>query len=638
MSQHSFHFTIGPVQGFVAQARRTRDFWAGSFLLSWLSGVAMLAVKAQGGTIEFPKPRESYLDWIGGRGTGERPRQGAIPNRFKATVPDDFDAQKVATTVRGAWKALAEKVWRKDLQGIAEGTRARAIWERQHANFWEISWILTDSEDSDLLDRRKNWRSHLASPEPGVKCMVMDGWQELSGADRPNSKAQTSFWEQLRAQTGKPGLQTDLAEKEKLCAIAFVKRRFARYFENFSANIDGLQLRGWKLDNGVPSVSYLAAVHWLEAVLNHPDKEKVTRVLEAAKAIDSQNNEWDTRIRCLEVATVQHQIPRHLIARDGSVFFGGAIDDAAPDEQLMREFRVAVKALDLEAPLSPFYAILLMDGDSLGVHMSDTAKQPLIAEALNRFTQEVPKLVENHNGFLVYAGGDDVLAILPLEDAFICANALRQAYAQAFDGSDIPSTLSGAMEFAHIKTPLGRVLGDAHGLLDEVAKEGCGRDAIAVRVWKSGGCDLQWAQPWVVALNEDSQVVLQKLANEFEDRDGATPFSNGFFYKIRERFELINPTDAHPTSVLGETQEVAILAADYISSGINADKSVKITMSEASELVAPLLEQCRPQQRTTDEQGENPHFAVTRLRRLEADGALLVRFLAHKGIDPRGAR
>ena len=51
MANHYFHFTIGPVQGFVAQARRTRDFWTGSFILSWLSAVAMLAVRQQGGTI-----------------------------------------------------------------------------------------------------------------------------------------------------------------------------------------------------------------------------------------------------------------------------------------------------------------------------------------------------------------------------------------------------------------------------------------------------------------------------------------------------------------------------------------------------------------------------------------------------------
>ena len=49
-----FHFTLGPVQSFVAQARRTRDLWAGSFLLSWLSGQAMKSILEQGGQIIFP--------------------------------------------------------------------------------------------------------------------------------------------------------------------------------------------------------------------------------------------------------------------------------------------------------------------------------------------------------------------------------------------------------------------------------------------------------------------------------------------------------------------------------------------------------------------------------------------------------
>ncbi len=47
-------FTLGPVQGFVAQSRRTRDLWAGSFLLSYLSGQAMNAVLNNGGEILKP--------------------------------------------------------------------------------------------------------------------------------------------------------------------------------------------------------------------------------------------------------------------------------------------------------------------------------------------------------------------------------------------------------------------------------------------------------------------------------------------------------------------------------------------------------------------------------------------------------
>ena len=87
-----FHFTLGPVQSFVAQARRTRDYWAGSFLLSWLAGVAMKTVIAQGGRIVFPQPDAGYLAWLEGQGTGQPPRQGGIPNRFKAEVGENFQA------------------------------------------------------------------------------------------------------------------------------------------------------------------------------------------------------------------------------------------------------------------------------------------------------------------------------------------------------------------------------------------------------------------------------------------------------------------------------------------------------------------------------------------------------------------
>ena len=38
MADHILHISIGPVQKFVGQARRTRDLWAGSFLLSWMAG------------------------------------------------------------------------------------------------------------------------------------------------------------------------------------------------------------------------------------------------------------------------------------------------------------------------------------------------------------------------------------------------------------------------------------------------------------------------------------------------------------------------------------------------------------------------------------------------------------------------
>ncbi|MEQ1555409.1 MAG: type III-B CRISPR-associated protein Cas10/Cmr2, partial [Gallionella sp.] len=235
-----FHFTLGPVQGFVSQARRTRDFWAGSFLLSWLSGVAMAATEQMGGKITFPIPADGYLDWIRGNGKGEIPRQGSIPNRFKASVPDGFDGKLVEQAVREAWKQLAEHVWQQDLKAFASPATGE-VWKRQNDAFWEISWALALTlthkvEDSNLLDRRKNWRNHLPPPEPGVKCVIMEGWQELSGIEnmkKEGNDARRVFWEKLSKSKYDKTCTTDFAEGEMLCALAFVKRRFARHFSGF---------------------------------------------------------------------------------------------------------------------------------------------------------------------------------------------------------------------------------------------------------------------------------------------------------------------------------------------------------------------------------------------------------------------
>ena len=53
-NKKTLYFNFTPVQSFVAQARRTRDLWAGSYLLAWLSGQAMNAIIADGGEIEMP--------------------------------------------------------------------------------------------------------------------------------------------------------------------------------------------------------------------------------------------------------------------------------------------------------------------------------------------------------------------------------------------------------------------------------------------------------------------------------------------------------------------------------------------------------------------------------------------------------
>ena len=655
-----FHFTIGPVQSFVAQARRTRDFWAGSFLVSWLAGVAMVSVKRQAGedSIKFPTVDKDYLTWIEtGKGLGKPPRQGGIPNRFQAEVDKIFEPEIVVENVNKAWKELADLVWNKDLAQIKPEKQAiitKEIWDRQIKSFWEISWVLTDETASDLLDRRKNWRNHFASEEPGAKCMMMSGWQELSGELKPNAKGIENFWKPIRTRTG----LMDLREGEHLCAIAFIKRRFARHFKDLNKpKIDDKKLwnrirhfnpsfkkssdkkigwaRGWELETGIPSISYMAAVHWLEKIIREEKREKLDLLLEAAKKAKIDESEKKSNIACLKQACEQFNVDKKLIALDGSAFFISELENKNlyEDKKLSGLMITALKNLDTKPP-APFYAILMMDGDSLGKKMSILDNQAPISDALKDFTDSVPKLVSQHCGFLVYAGGDDVLAILPLERVFACAIQIREHYQKCFQATKnqaiANSTISAAVEFAHIKMPLTKILRDAHRLLDNVAKEGCGRDAIAVQVWKSGGRAIEWAMPWECALNEKrDNLILADIATQFRQHDETeTGFTNNFFYKIREQFELLNPAQDE-TNILDEDQQCTLLATDYIAAGNNI--KLKIDLETAKQEVAALLEQCQRFTRDVDEPNKKRWKDPS--GRIDVDGALLIRFLVNKGTE-----
>ncbi len=638
----TFYFTLGPVQGFVAQARRTRDFWAGSFLLSWLAGAAMQSVKQQGGVISFPSPDDDYLDWLTGKGQGKAPRQGCIPNRFKAIqakVPGHFDPLAVEQAVRVAWRALAESVWARDVAPhVADPKPTRAIWERQCENFWQIAWAL--GEDNALLDRRKNWRTQLPPEEAGVKCSVMVGWQELSGAAHPNDSRLSTFWQPLRDR-----FQSDFEADEALCAIAFIKRRFVPGFADLRVSLpNGLTLHGWEVNGQMPSTTDLASAHWVARLGGgNPDPAALQRLRETTETLLGKSDGGLGKLRCVR-KTGQDSLKR----LHASALFDHVLDNrkCCPDRKRVKAVRQAIKALGQASPPSPFYAILLMDGDSLGqLLQSDKDAPPKISKALNTFTAKIPSIVDEHNGLLIYAGGDDVLALLPLEDALGCAAAIRACYLAAFQqafGKAGCSTLSAAVTFAQVKIPLTRLLRDAHHLLDDIAKDATGRDALAVRVVKASGAALQWARPWERALCEDdpTRLEIQRLADAFADQsnrasDATTEaaFSNKFFYKIRERFAFLNPPRDQPAAqpVFSQEHALSLLAVDYLASGVNDGRRDKLTLAEAEQLIKPLLAQCCPVTRDNQE----GRVTFTSSNRLEPDGALLVRFLAQKGVESR---
>ncbi|MBI5194653.1 MAG: type III-B CRISPR-associated protein Cas10/Cmr2 [Nitrospirae bacterium] len=174
-------FAIGPVQEFIAAARKTQDLWAGSYLLSYLSWSAMKVVSEKFGpdSMIFPdlcrQPvadlwlREKGLEFEGDIGREEL-SSPTLPNRFLAIVPESSVAdiankakEAVKETFRSVCNAVNDKM-AEELE-ISSG-EWDAIWHRQTEDFIETYWAATAVDNyteflstyKSLLDIKPDWK------------------------------------------------------------------------------------------------------------------------------------------------------------------------------------------------------------------------------------------------------------------------------------------------------------------------------------------------------------------------------------------------------------------------------------------------------------------------------------------------
>lgn len=683
---HLLHFAIYPVQSFIGQSRRTRDLWSSSFLLSWLTGVAMAKVLDGGGRILIPSVQDGdtitddLLRAVRGR-PDQAPFIGTLPNRFKAQVPDGFDPTDCAKAVQAKWEHLAgliktrflplEVLRREELLYIprkkqnnpnAQGkSLTETLWDQQVARFWDIQWVKgeepADGSDARWLNLRKHWRQHVQpdQQDAGDACTLMPGWIELSGHVRSLHKGpQDAFWQAVRGyiptvhrgegpRNPGPG-HLNLRDDERLCAIAFIKRLWPKLHPT-----DIRQVLGWvpgriaQSAGNWPSTACMAALPWVEQVYVAGDDAQRGRCdayVESLKRarVPGRDERTTEGLFSETLNRVQDIAPRpYFCTLDGQLFFEDGLQAAATEKLLqpglVADLQKELAAIAPGSKASPFYAVLRMDGDSVGDLIKGQASA--VALALQDFAARVRQEVDtNRHGATLYAGGDDVLALLPMDRALGCAQALQQHYTQAMAQQGVGGTISAAIVFAHFHLPLSFVMAESSRLLDDVAKTGNGRDSLAVAVHKPGGLHLQWAARWAadpatVPPGLTPLATLQELARRFNPGHGAPrhnlPLSSGFLYRIRDRWsDLTSPNpDGQPVLQFPQTHVEQLWVADLLA---NRDLG---EVNDAARDQARLL---ASQLFTISRDNRNPANAREIL--LSEDGGLLVRFLATQGVRP----
>lgn len=538
--------SIGPVQGFVAQSRRTRDLWGSSYLLSFLSAHAIFGTCSAGARVISPNiDHDALYQWVAGNRIGDPPRIGSVPNHFVLEIDDEPSvvAGKGEAAFAKAWDRVCDSVWDRFVQhACAEGDGTREIWKRQTASFWELIWTAENSPavGDAALARRKRWRTHRPPEEPGDKCTIMHDLQELSGFVRAASASarerQDAFWACVRGRVG----ALDLREDERLCAIALVKRLFAKVAP---------QALGWNVDTvHWPSTVAVAATTWIQQVVSIAPGEAQAYASAVAKWQPGGALPAPTSREC-ETFLKRHAEYLHVEFLKDERFCplneeAGSDARAALEAQLRGLQRATHDGGRLVRNPSKFYGLLLADGDRLGPLVGRLGGKA-VGAALSAFTAAVPSIVQEHHGVAVYAGGDDVLAMLPVPTTLACAARLAEAYVEAFKTVDpaAEASLSAGMAFAHVRSPLGAVVGQARRLLDDVAKDENGRNSLAVGVLKRSGLYCQWATTWrrevAGGVTSRSVDLVQSLAATLAKGEADPGLSSNLLYKLRDTLSLL---------------------------------------------------------------------------------------------------
>ena len=496
MARFLVTLSLGPVQSLIGAARRTRDLWCGSWLLSEAARAAAHCLhERHPGCLIFPCPDDPASDLD----PQDKPGDAAnIANILRAEVdlPDAEAARALCDEAKAAavarLTAIGESA-RRELDRMGRPLRLD-IWRVQIGELLEglAAWVPIPF-DSDggyaqasrrlggALAARKATRDFPACKPPptsGLPKSSLDGAFETVLPVWP-------VGDRARRKLG-------LSDGEQLDALGVIKRLAG----------DSEQFTAWPR---------IAADSWIRR-LTDDQRHRLCDAYEALVGLDLA-----TRVRG-NVGIYQ------VLPFDALMLYPFRLDNALSGEPAGTEHREALeglkgcigqlrreKAVDglpVGEPV-PYAAILKADGDRMGALLAraESAKRSRqISRALHGFASRVREIVREHRGHAIYAGGDDVLALVPLARVAGCSRALADAFAESLAGiaadmgtppAECP-TLSVGLAIGHVMEPMAALRARADRV--ELAAKGDAtktpRNALAIALGIRSGAEVPWRAPW----------------------------------------------------------------------------------------------------------------------------------------------
>jgi len=612
--------TIGPVQDFISNAKKTSDLWSGSFIISYLTYNAIELIMEELGPdhIIYPnllaqpltdrwlynqlKDKEidvsCFSEWKKNwekqlfSDSKEKIFDNSltianIPNRFLAIVPGSEAkniAEKCKEKINLKLNSLIDKLLKTE---NSDQISSKKLEIRSQINsFFNIYYIVLpwdpgSSTKEKIAGITKNYRKFIGENDRVNLVESVDKYSyykptsigiaysllvELSERFLASRKGIRDYIN-IKPQEGKKckicGEYSSIVkdQDDELCGVCFLKRKFPAIAKEELNLGDSVR---YPSTSDLPTVKYKLYI-----------KDEVIKGLK--DKLDEIGLKYEYKF-----SSVPGLKGKAVANLDGQFL----MKDTYRKEYFKREYSIDIENEKLKEitkylnanHINPpvYYAIITMDGDEMGKWVSgkkmlkvkdllhpksvealysfwDKEKKEDLEKILNSFhpmspsfhngfsrrlsnfaLNDVKKIVESkYYGKLIYAGGDDILAFLPVEDAFPCSMELQKIFKEKYLER---ASMSAGIVFVHHKYPLQLALNETREA-EKLAKSKFGRNACCLKLLKNSGearvIGFKWDEK-NIASNITLSEFFSKIISLYREEKLSSKFAYDFMHIVDE--------------------------------------------------------------------------------------------------------
>jgi Predicted hydrolase of the HD superfamily (permuted catalytic motifs) len=492
-------------------------------------------------------------------------RIASLPNKFLFLAPltqVEIIGDDISEHINKKWLELSEMV-EKQISSIipGENTHLKELFKRQNSNYWDLQWSAVKllskddkNEFSELLAKesyekqcetlkifnelikdepyyensgrgmlysvshalvqsalaaQKSQKKVTRLPEPGEKCHLCGEFEVLHPVKHQDGvsaeeykKNIKQFWEDLKKLW--PG-EYDFNENERLCSVCMIKRIAYKALQKDKKHI---LCSSFKDVEHFPLTTQLAFYNKFkrEGITDKEEQYKIAQKYHREHDENAENRDRYYAILLMDGDHMGKLVNGETLASTWESVMHPEIVERLKQPEFDKKYKTAWDNIFKNHPKRLF---------TPAIHAA-------ISESLGDFSiYGVDSIIRANDGRLIYAGGDDVCAVLPVDTALSAAEEIQKYYNSFFriisdqkdnalsnrwevepgkllvclgEGGGI--SISAGILICHHKENLSQMIASTHHLLEDKAKNETGRNACAIELRKRSGGSRYFVRKW----------------------------------------------------------------------------------------------------------------------------------------------